>query len=171
MSSGYVHARATIVLAPLIASLAYISVNNIDLALQLGLGCLIGVFLTPDLDIDRVRILSSSVMGKVGNIWRTYWYVYSRWLPHRSFLSHFPIVGTLVRLAYLGLLPLTINLFCYYSGNESYNLQEVVGFVWDMRWIVAGLTIADLLHYLMDIVSTEIKIVKHRIIDNQRRRM
>ena len=53
-----------------------------------------GYWLSPDLDIKSRPFLRWSVL-------RFIWIPYQRLIPHRSPLSHAPVLGSLLRLAYL----------------------------------------------------------------------
>jgi uncharacterized metal-binding protein len=53
-----------------------------------------GYWLSPDLDIKSRPYLRWSVL-------RFVWIPYQRFIPHRSPLSHAPVLGSLLRLAYL----------------------------------------------------------------------
>lgn len=96
-------------------------------------GAFIGTVLQPDLDHDDGTISEYFVRGiggAVQKVWWAYWWPYRR-LKHRSFLSHFPIVSTLVRLAY------------------------AFWWVYVMGWslppaFINGLIAVDAVHYFMD---------------------
>jgi uncharacterized metal-binding protein len=86
--------------------------------------------ITPDLDL-----LATGNVRRFGlrQLWRLYWYPYSRLITHRSWLSHAPVIGTIGRLVYL--LPLTWWAWQYPA----------------MLWAALGLAIADLAHFVMDL--------------------
>jgi uncharacterized metal-binding protein len=111
-------------------------------------GTLIGLLVTPDLDIDAGNI-SDTMIRKVFPpaqwLWRILWTPYSKLIPHRSPISHFPFLGTLFRIGYTFLL---LNLF-----NLLFSLvSDTVSFVFFWNWsFVLGLCHADVLHYFADI--------------------
>ena len=101
------------------------------------------LFLSPDLD-HNVGSLSYRAWGPLRFVWMPYMYL----VPHRSAVSHFPIVGTAGRLLYLGLPVYVVALFC---GH-------------DLLWIildphpaaiaaVVGLEISNSLHFIADHVA------------------
>ena len=73
--------------------------------LACGLGCLSGIILSPDLDIPnrtRSEYLVYRYMGKIlGGVWFVLWWPYGKLIPHRSPLSHMPILGTALRMVYM----------------------------------------------------------------------
>lgn len=97
-------------------------------------GAFCGVILTPDLDVDDGTI-SEHFVRSVSNIaqkvWWIYWYPYRRIMKHRSFLSHFPVVSTLIRVVY------------------------AFWWVYALGWslppaFINGLVAVDAIHYFMD---------------------
>ena len=119
-------------------------------AFALG-GYLAGAIVEPDL--DQVGITSSEGyvlkhLGCFGALWVAYWLPYGKIMPHRSFLSHFPGVSTLLRLVYL-LAPAAyvVNRYALY---RPWMAQALVGV-----WI--GLTVSDTLHFVADVVSKEVR--------------
>jgi uncharacterized metal-binding protein len=100
----------------------------------LGAGAITGIFLSPDLDVaDKFRF----------GWWKVYWYPYSKVIPHRHWLSHMPVVGTIIRLFYM--LPLLAPVFLFIPVNKMN---------W---WWLIGLMISDICHWLLDITTTRIK--------------
>ena len=105
-----------------------------------GAGFATTFFINPDLD------LNTAFPGRDPRrwLWWAYWYPYSRLLPHRHFISHFPIISTLVRVLYaawpfaiLGVLDQRVS-------------------AWFIPFII-GMIISDTLHFVMDVTSTSIK--------------
>jgi len=97
-------------------------------------GCFTGLLLTPDLDTDDGSLADYFTRGAgrlVYNAWWLYWWLYRK-LPHRSFLSHAPIVSTLIRIGYA-------FWWLFFLG---YHLPPE---------FLIGLMTADILHYLMDL--------------------
>jgi uncharacterized metal-binding protein len=103
MPNGKAHASATILLA---AGLGFISISlRDDTALTTAAvvgGCLAGLVLTPDLDVDRGsishRIVKRSAGFLIGFAWHLFWFPYSRIMPHRSWWSHMPLFSTFFRV-------------------------------------------------------------------------
>ncbi len=107
MPSGKVHAACSAVLTPVAFGTAYaLSGDHLPAAIAAASGCVLGILLTPDLDQENLgmseRWLIKRTLG-LGYVFVMLWYPYSRLLPHRSPWSHLPIVGTLGRLAYMGI--------------------------------------------------------------------
>ncbi len=96
MPSGRVHDRITGYLSPVVAVGAGAWGQRWELATLAAVSVLIsGYFLSPDLDIQ------SRPYHRWG-ILRWLWWPYQNLIPHRSCFSHGPIIGTLLRLVYLG---------------------------------------------------------------------
>ena len=114
-------------------------------------GTLIGLLVTPDLDIDNGNI-SDTVIRKVFPpaqwIWRILWTPYAKLISHRSPISHFPIIGTLFRIGYIFLL---LNLFNWLFSLFGNIFNNTVSFVWFWNTsFVFGLIHVDTLHFLAD---------------------
>jgi uncharacterized metal-binding protein len=138
MASGKNHDRAILFASPVV-----LVVGCYQFGLELGtiaaaahfLG---GYWLSPDLDIKSRPFLRWSVL-------RFIWIPYQRLIPHRSPLSHAPVLGSLIRLVYLAacLLPLWL-LFP--------DLQRVQ---WAIDWMkvaafLVGVELSALNHLLLD---------------------
>lgn len=100
-------------------------------------GAFAGLILTPDLDSDGLIIADYFVntiprFGQIlGKIWHVYSWLYGRLFAHRSFWSHAPIVGTVIRVAYF-LWPL------YYFG------------FYPPPAFLNGMVAVDIIHFGMD---------------------
>ncbi len=106
MSSGQHHAGMTKGIASGIGLGAISSyfLSPIEISFM-AIGCLFGLFLSPDADVDGGYIgfwYIRKLFGKPGEfLWSILWTPYQRALKHRSFWSHTPIIGTVVRLLYM----------------------------------------------------------------------
>lgn len=84
---------------------SYYGLDNIPASSAWLLGGLWCVIASPDLDVDDgfygLTVLNKTKDG-LGTLWQLYWKFYSKLIPHRSFISHFPVVGTFGRLLYGG---------------------------------------------------------------------
>ena len=101
VASGRDHDRATLACCLPIGLLTgwwLGSVNGALTALAFLVG---GLWLSPDLDVRSTALRRWGVLGGI-------WWPYRRLLPHRSFLSHGPLIGMTVRLAWLSVLMLLI---------------------------------------------------------------
>ena len=103
------------------------------LAAALSFGfCLLGQPLTPDLDQE----------GWVGPFWQPY----ARMIEHRHIWSHLPVLGTVGRIVYVLIVPITI-LSVNYRWWEHIDIALLE---WVALWAFVGLTIADTTHWVLD---------------------
>jgi uncharacterized metal-binding protein len=144
MSSGRVHAAASLVLAvPCGIAVGYVT-GDAGAGFLAAIGCACGVILTPDLDtaerktIEAERIAERA--GWPGKLWEGYWWIYAKALHHRSAISHFPFIGTAIRLLYLAIPLLILALW------QGWPLVPPMA-LWP--W-AAGLAVSDCLHWIMD---------------------
>lgn len=149
MPSGKVHSYTTVFLAAGAGVAAWQYGLGLVTTAALTGGALAGLMLTPDLDVSGGSI-SHQHARKIGGwwlglIWAIIWTPYSFFIPHRSPLSHFPLLGTAIRLTYLtGVGMLFISLahlagWIHFAGLPSW---------WP--WSFAGLALADWLHWILD---------------------
>ena len=147
MPNGFLHTRATLTLAVAGGIIAYRLGQPVPDVVALTGGTLVGLLLTPDLDVNKGCISNHLVRRHaglpLGILWSVYWTPYSRMIPHRSRLSHLPVLGTCLRLAYLCILPAIIMLL----AGEGVIWPDFPA--WSL-WALIGLVLADTLHYLMD---------------------
>ena len=91
MPSGNTHTTCTLILATALGLAAHY--NGLP-ALPIAGGALIGVILTPDLDVDNGSVSQRAVRRSagclVGALWAAIWRPYSMMFPHRSIWSHLP---------------------------------------------------------------------------------
>lgn len=141
MPSGRTHATISFYTAGL--SLLYLPTLGAsrEQVASFAVGCLSGIVLTPDLDVRRT--VSNMVMDDIGVLpgflWELFWWPYSKLIPHRSILSHGPIIGTMLRVLYLGVI--------------AYPLYQRVPRVW-LVGALAGLLTVDNLHIGADWLVT-----------------
>jgi uncharacterized metal-binding protein len=151
MATGEKHAAITQTLAlSTVVAVAY-AMGNVSTAVLAGGGCLAGLLIEPDLDVDGItqseRLLLKNILP-LGVVWYIVWYPYAWVISHRSRISHFPILGTLGRLLYLSLWVFTIaallgQVGALYGWLQTVPLPYVAAFV-------AGLVIADVGHWIAD---------------------
>ena len=97
MPSGRTHDQITLGMLPGVAITTLILSRSASLTLSLSAAFLFsGLMFGPDLDIY-------SVQYKRWGWLRVIWLPYQKLLHHRSWFSHGPIIGTVIRLAYLGI--------------------------------------------------------------------
>jgi uncharacterized metal-binding protein len=130
MPSQSIHAPACLITAALSVPAALILGASPWQSLQVGAGCVMGIIVSPDLDLvnplRRVPV--------VGWLWGAYWWPYRRALRHREIGSHLPGLGTFVRAVCM--IPF------WWALWECFGL----GF----GWMLAGLAVADTVHALLD---------------------
>lgn len=157
MPNGRCHSAATItttsvflnlfctgVVVKVTPTLLQISEWN-EWALWAALGAFTGLVVEPDLDQDYQAAPLGTMRETGGDglakLWQLYWTPYARLVPHRSLLSHGPVIGTLGRMFYL--LPvysIPLLLWTYFFGFPTAQLfAYFVGLAW-----------VDALHYIMD---------------------
>ena len=146
-----------------------VSVVLVDWRFGLGLlgGYGLGRWIDPDLDQVSISSSEGRMMNDfkiLGYVLVGYWTVYGAIFRrhHRSFLTHFPVVSTAIRLAYL-----CWWLFFVYRWLDW---SFTVGHALSWFGILIGLSIADGLHYVADVLYSEkenlaISNIKSRIKD------
>jgi len=145
MPNGYVHNRFTIILGVLTipASLLFVDPQT---AMWYGAGVALGIIMTPDLDQAEIHSVTpqqmvGNALGEFAeNIYRVIWFPYGLFISHRSWVSHFPVVGTAIRLLYLYVLYWCA---CWTLRIEPIPLQVPIP-------LVVGLVIADTQHFILD---------------------
>lgn len=153
MPNGRCHSAATI--ATTSAFLSYFAAGVVvtsttisewnEWAFWAACGAFIGLVVEPDLDQDYQAAPLGTMRQTGGDglatLWQLYWTPYARLIPHRSFWSHAPLVGTAGRALYtLPLWGLPTLLWSHFFGMPLAQLHAVfIGLAW-----------VDTLHYIMD---------------------
>jgi uncharacterized metal-binding protein len=138
MGSGRTHAVDTQITA-IVGGVAIAYGQHPAAGLAFGAGAALGLLINPDLDQQTLTYSEWKVVRHtfgLGFLWVAYWWPYSTWMAHRH-VSHWPLIGTLTRLAYLA--PLWYALWLVGLRPEPW-----------MAWAVAGLCVADAVHWLRD---------------------
>lgn len=141
MANGRTHAIATV----LVAMCGAMQVPDNYAGAAWVVGGLAGLILSPDLDqIDSGLNRQGGYYGQyvlretfppiVERIFYKYWQGYARIFVHRSFWTHTPVIGTLLRLIYA--MPYLI--ICYKLIPPVF------------AWALLALCCADILHWVMD---------------------
>ncbi len=148
MPSGRVHSFTTALLAGGLYYGAYRAGIPIGDCIALAGGCLAGILLTPDLDVNRgsisnyhARRLGGCVLGLA---WGLLWKPYASIVPHRSIFSHAPIIGTVLRLGYL------VMVYLLVVGLLGLTGIKVAGLPAWLPMAFTGLALADILHWILD---------------------
>jgi uncharacterized metal-binding protein len=153
MPSGKVHAITTCLAAGTLSPVVYLATQSIPTALAFAGGCVIGLVVTPDLDVRQRDTHSESIMrragGCIGAIWNMLWIPYAYLIPrHRHPLSHWPVIGTAIRLAYLLAVPaLAWWVIGHIIALPPLPHLALTPLTW---WAVGSLALMDSLHWLMD---------------------
>lgn len=150
MSSGAEHAKASvacaIALVPLIGP-----VWGPVAAFSAAAGSLAGIALSPDLDQEGLNKFENKLVKYtlgLGFLWVMVWYPYSRFIPHRGWLSHAPFVGTALRIVYLASV---VGLGLVAAGIWRDHLPPLSAEVLpQIAWAIAGLAVSDIAHWVMD---------------------
>ena len=156
MPTGRTHDRITLFSLPLVGGTTLFLSWSTRLTLVVCAGFLFsGLMFGPDLDIH-------SCQYKRWGWLRWLWLPYQKLLRHRSLLSHGPLVGTLLRLVYLGMWMLLIGAIglaiATLSGQAVEDWQTgfklTQGFVGQYSKeglaLLIGLELGAMSHYLSD---------------------
>jgi uncharacterized metal-binding protein len=119
-------------------------------------------FMNPDLDLNSLGYKSWGWL-------RFIWWPYQKVLAHRCFLSHFPVISTLLRVLYLLWFPALLLLV--FGGSVQAAARDAIFDWFPVTWpfllvFVIGMIISDSLHAIFDTSSTELK----RLFRGSRRR-
>lgn len=129
-----------------------------DAFAPVAVGSIIGAFITPDMDVDHTTE-TEKLMRKVpvvGTAIQAAWLPYALNMKHRG-PSHWPVLGTLGRAAYLALILAAFYFFVFgvlgYFYVDTDSVRE-----FSIRWItkersacmIAAWCIQDFIHWLMD---------------------
>lgn len=153
MASGRTHNRVTMALIVPAGFLAYQASGDALAMCAAMAGCAFSLLVDPDLDIDtgtRNKKRARRSFGPFAIPWLVFWHAYSLAVPHRSPVSHFPILGTMIRLAYL----FGGSLFVAWLLSP-----DLAGWLWQqlcwpagayILWAAAGLALSDIAHWVFD---------------------
>ena len=163
MPSGRTHDRITLWSLPLVAGLTYGQTRSSSLTLLVAGGFLFGgLMFGPDLDIY------SRQYQRWGWL-RWIWLPYRKMMRHRSFWSHGPVVGTVLRLFYLAtwlsavsLVGLAIAAAFGYNipnGSSATNLaqESILRYSPEVMALCLGLELGALSHSCSDWLSSTYK--------------
>ena len=137
------HNLVSVAIAAPVGCLAHHYTRDGVTALCVAAGCVSGIWFSPDLDLGERRKMRSKNWP-----WVLFWRPYALAIKHRSFWSHFPIVGTLVRLLY----------FFGIIGAVMYTLgwwDVFVALPWGLiAWWAVGLAVDNSAHWIMDVLGS-----------------
>ncbi|MDV3351963.1 metal-binding protein [Leptolyngbyaceae cyanobacterium CCMR0082] len=169
MPSGKHHDRITLWLLPLVLIGAFFITLDMPLTVIVGLSFLLsGLMMGPDLDIQSVQYRRWGLM-------RWIWYPYQVAIKHRSRWSHGPLIGTIVRVLYLGVwiaLFATVGVLAinhFWQAQLSWQrLEPILVSLFVQYWrewlaLLVGLELGALSHYTSDwLVSAYKKKRRHQ---------
>ena len=122
-------------------------------------GYLVGTFfITPDNDLFHSRPI------KRWKIFKFIWYPYVKFSSHRG-LSHIPVLGTVIKLAYIGsillILYVALEFFLRHIGmyDFSLDLRQILSNKHIITFVI-GVMIAEFFHILTDMVYSSLKKVR-----------
>lgn len=157
MSSGLWHNRATVASTVICTTLAFPYEPMI--ALCVTIGGLSGILLTPDLDQPTLNRVENQLLKNKSLLLRLFGFAYvgffspyAYMFSHRSFWTHWPIIGTLGRLFYIALIfgiirllatPIDYVILLWQQNTLNYEY---------VAYSVIMLMIVDLVHWVMDFV-------------------
>ena len=138
MASGKNHDRAIYFATPVVGIIG--GSYSLELGLIAASSHLLGgLYLSPDLDLK-------SIPWKRWGVLRIIWLPYQR-IPHRHWLSHAPVVGSIGRLLYLGVLLSPVAIAFYW---EVQPLQLGKEFWHSVAAALGGIELSALNHLLLD---------------------
>lgn len=148
MASGIAHIKATYITIIPTGIATGIALTSVPHGVGAAIGCFLGIAMTPDLDqisISKSEWRLVKKFGPFGFLWCSYWWLYARIIPHRSFWSHFPIVGTVIRTLYITIPIIGLCIWKGYAPNIPQFVIDILigGFI--------GLSVSDTLHWAMDL--------------------
>jgi len=155
MPSGKTHTKMS----------AWLAVGLAPVSPTAALGCLSGVLLSPDLDVDAgyygLHVLRTIWGDFVADVWWAFWLPYAKIMPHRSIASHFPLLSTAVRLVYVLLPMLLITYAVGYmtTGAGAPLAEQLFRFLTSPPFLkfAAGLALSDTVHAVADVVVSAVR--------------
>ena len=176
MPRGQTHELWGVFFLPPLAYIYYKFTGDIKTSVLFGIAFLFGNFmLSPDLD---TRSRSYTRWG----ILRFIWVPYQKIMKHRSFLSHFPVISSIIRAVYLiSAFVVLISITTYVlflaiswlgvEGNSkdffdilrgSFHGTTKILLDIEREYMLAiflGVSAGDTIHYLLDVITTGLKSV------------
>jgi len=141
MPDGKTHAIGTGMIASGTVAAGLYFMLPADVVGMIVIGELATLIINPDLDQAEAR---------KGCLAALFW-PYGKLIPHRSWLSHFPVVGTFIRVGYIyGLWFLAAYLAKVHFG-VLVNVQML------SFWLFAGMALSDTFHAVLDVADSRLK--------------
>lgn len=146
VATGKQHGIVTIALSVPSGIAGYALSQRIDFAVVTMLGCLTGLFVDPDLDVNgltKSRMRWGRIALPLVYVWSLLWSLYSWVIPHRHWVSHLPIIGTAGRLSYLTAILSLISMGKFWQWPFLLPIDLLFCFF-------IGLAVSDMAHWIMD---------------------
>lgn len=172
MASGYVHAKVTLYTAPAAFAIGLVSSGVLG-GVVAATGCVLGILLTPDLDQqtysmieNRLRKSKNPVVSAIGWAYIGFFYAYAKAIPHRSPVSHAPLIGTAFRLIYIVcMVSLALSLVTILTPwSPVYVFITFLAYALSSNpfWMaIIGLTMSDFMHWVFD--RPELRRLAHKM--------
>jgi uncharacterized metal-binding protein len=156
MPSGRTHDRITMYALPFVAGITLWQTRSSNVTLLVAGGFLFGgLMFGPDLDIYSVQFQRWGFL-------RWIWLPYQKSLRHRSFLSHGPIIGTILRILYLGCLLAILAIFVLAIAQRLWNLS----FTWQDLGQTVGRSLVNYnTEYIALFLGLELGAMSHSLSD------
>jgi uncharacterized metal-binding protein len=156
MPSGRTHDRITMYALPLVAGITLWQTRSSNATLLVAGGFLFGgLMFGPDLDIYSVQFQRWGFL-------RWIWLPYQKSLRHRSFLSHGPIIGTILRILYLGCLLAILAILVLTIAQKLWNLS----FTWQDLGQTVGRSLVNYnTEYIALFLGLELGAMSHSLSD------
>lgn len=156
MPSQKVHDASCLAVAGLLAVGGLVRGHE---SLHMAAGAALGTLVHPDWDYAEIR-------GVVADLGPFKYLVkpYGLAIPHRSILSHGPTIGTAGRLAYIVVPLWLLAQACLTMGYCSTNWVSRLVATESFWWVVLGLAMVDILHAVMDALTTGFRRFLHQLL-------
>ncbi|MDF5729539.1 MAG: metal-binding protein [Rhizonema sp. PD38] len=139
MPSGRTHDRITLWALPFITGLTFVQTRSGNLTLLVAGGFIFGgLMFGPDLDIYSRQFQRWGFL-------RFIWLPYQKSLRHRSFLSHGPIIGTMLRVLYLSSIMSVLAIVVLEVAEKLWNVG--------LSWQFVGATVMKSSRYSTEFLA------------------
>jgi uncharacterized metal-binding protein len=156
MPSGRTHDRITMYALPFVAGVTFWQTRSSNATLLVAGGFLFGgLMFGPDLDIYSVQFQRWGFL-------RWIWLPYQKSLRHRSFFSHGPIIGTTLRVLYLGGLLAILAIVILAVAEKLWN----IAFTWQDLGVTVGRSLLQYdTEYIALFLGFELGAMSHSLSD------
>lgn len=147
--NGKQHKIANIYAGGVMVTTTQLVFQNIDLTIAAVIGSTVGTVVTPDLDL----VVPSNFFSKLPIInffWMCMWWPYKKLVRHRSWVSHSPLVSTILRLLYMWFY---FSLFLFaFGGDFNYVYSGIWLNIEFYMMLFFCWVVQDLVHLWLDFV-------------------